>query len=152
MSGDQVSSGNTSVFPRRLDLDYPCIDRGDGVRLYTTGGREILDACSGGAMVACLGHGVREVVDAAAAQSERIAYLYFHHFTNDRQEEYAERLLAEAAPEMARVRFASGGAEANEAALRLARSYHVERGDERRWLVVSPAQAYHGAKIGRAHV
>jgi adenosylmethionine-8-amino-7-oxononanoate aminotransferase len=148
MGADLVGSAGTNVFPRTLDLDYPCIDRGDGVRLYTTGGREILDACSGGAMVACLGHGVRELADAAAAQAERVSYLYFHHFTNDRQEEYAERLLAEAAPEMARVRFASGGAEANEAALRLARSYHVERGEGRRWRIVSPSQAYHGATFG----
>jgi adenosylmethionine-8-amino-7-oxononanoate aminotransferase len=148
MGADSIQSENTNVFPRTLEIPYPCIDRGEGVRLYTMGGRELLDACSGGAMVACLGHGVRELVEAAAAQSGRITYVYYHHFTNDRQEEYASRLLAEAAPEMARVRFASGGSEANEAALRLARSYHVERGDERRWRIVSPAQAYHGATFG----
>jgi adenosylmethionine-8-amino-7-oxononanoate aminotransferase len=148
IGADLVHSGETSVFPRTLELGYPCIERGEGVRLYTTAGREILDACSGGAMVACLGHGVRELVDAAADQAGRIGYLYFHHFTNDRQEEYARRLVTETAPEMARVRFASGGAEANETALRLARSYHVERGDERRWRIVSPAQAYHGATFG----
>jgi adenosylmethionine-8-amino-7-oxononanoate aminotransferase len=145
---DLVASGATSVLPRTLDLAYPNVESGEGVWLYTTEGREILDACSGGAMTACLGHGVPELVEAAARQSERVTYVYNHHFTNDRQEEYAERLLSVAAPEMARVRFASGGSEANEAALRLARSYHVERGDERRWRIVSPAQAYHGATFG----
>ena len=115
----EISSGETSVFPRFLDLAYPNVERGGGVRLYLADGTELLDACSGGAMVACLGHGVREVVDAAAAQAERIAYVYNHHFTNDAQERLAERLLETAAPELARVRFVSGGSEANETALRL---------------------------------
>jgi adenosylmethionine-8-amino-7-oxononanoate aminotransferase len=156
--GAEVRSLETNVFPRLLDLAYPIVDRGDGVRLYTADGREVLDACSGGAMVACLGHGVPEIVDAAAEQARRISYVYNHHFTNDRQEELADRLLATAAPEMARVRFVSGGSEANETALRLARQYHVERGDSDRWQVISPAQAYHGATMaalaltGRASV
>jgi adenosylmethionine-8-amino-7-oxononanoate aminotransferase len=148
MSAATVRADETSVFPRLLDLAYPNVERGDGVRLYLTDGREILDACSGGAMVACLGHGVREVVDAAAAQGETLAYLYNHHFTNAPQERLAERLLQVAAPEMARVRFVSGGSEANETMLRLARQYHVDRGDDERWRVVSPAQAYHGATMG----
>jgi adenosylmethionine-8-amino-7-oxononanoate aminotransferase len=143
-----VHSNETSVFPRFLDLAYPNVERGVGLRLYTTDGRELLDACSGGAMTACLGHGLRELVDAAADQAERVTYVYNHHFSNDRQEEYADRLLSTAAPEMAGVRFASGGSEANEAAVRLARSYHVERGDDRRRIMVSPAEAYHGATFG----
>ena len=137
-----------SVFQRTIGSEYPLIERGEGVRLFTSDGREVLDACGGGAMVASLGHGVDEIVDAAAEQSERITYLYFHHFTNEVQERYAERLIAEVAPEMARVRFVSGGSEANEMALRMVRSYHVERGDEARWRIISPAQAYHGATIG----
>ena len=144
----EIRSDETSVFPRLLDLAYPNVERGEGVRLYLTDGREILDACSGGAMVACLGHGVKEIVDAAAAQAERLAYIYFHHFTNDAQELLAERLLDTAAPEMARVRFVSGGSEANEMALRLARQYHVDRGEPERWRIISPAQAYHGATMG----
>jgi adenosylmethionine-8-amino-7-oxononanoate aminotransferase len=142
-----VGSDTTSVFPRLLDLAYPNIERGDGVWLHTTDGRQILDACSGGAMVACLGHGVTEVIAAAAGQAERIAYLYAHHFSNEPQERLADRLIEVAAPEMARVRFVSGGSEANETALRLARSYHVERGEPDRWRVISPAQAYHGSTM-----
>ena len=144
----EIRSDETSVFPRFLDLAYPNVERGDGVRLWLADGREILDACSGGAMVACLGHGRREIVDAAATQAERIAYVYNHHFTNDAQERLAERLLATAAPELARVRFVSGGSEANETALRLVRQYHVDRGESERWRIVSPAQAYHGATMG----
>ena len=62
----EIRADETNVFPRLLDLAYPNVERGEGVRLYTTDGREILDACSGGAMVACLGHGASEIVDAAA--------------------------------------------------------------------------------------
>src|SRR5207249_11570856 len=94
-----VGAERTSVFPRFLDLAYPNIERGEGVWLFTTDGRKILDACSGGAMVSCLGHGVREVIDAAAAQANEIAYYYNHHFTNRPQEQLAERLVTAVAPE-----------------------------------------------------
>ncbi len=143
-----VRSESTSVFPRLLDLEYPNIERGEGVWLYATDGRSILDACSGGAMVACLGYGVQEVITAGAEQAERIAYMYAHHFSNEPQERLADRLIDVVAPEMARVRFVSGGSEANETALRLARSYHVERGEPDRWRAISPAQAYHGSTMG----
>jgi len=143
-----VSADATKVLPRFLDLAYPSIERGDGVWLTTTDGRRILDACSGGAMVASLGYGVPEIVSAAEEQADRIAYFYNHHFTNEPQERLAERLLEVAAPGMARARFVSGGSEANETALQLARLYHVERGEPERWRVISPAQAYHGSTMG----
>jgi adenosylmethionine-8-amino-7-oxononanoate aminotransferase len=143
-----VRSDDTFLFPRLLDLEYPNVARGDGVWLETTDGRRILDACSGGAMVTCLGHGVPELIEAAAAQAERLSYMYAHHFTNEPQERLADRLIEVVAPEMARVRFVTGGSEANETGLRLARSYHVERGERDRWRVISPAQAYHGSTFG----
>jgi adenosylmethionine-8-amino-7-oxononanoate aminotransferase len=143
-----IASNDTHVFPRFLDLDYPSVERGDGVWLTTTDGRRILDACSGGAMVACLGHGVPEIVEAAAEQAGRISYFYNHHFTSEPQERLADRLLEVVAPGMARVRLVSGGSEANETALQLARLYHVERGETDRWRVISQAQAYHGSTMG----
>jgi adenosylmethionine-8-amino-7-oxononanoate aminotransferase len=142
-----VHAGETSVFPRFLDLAYPNIEKGKGVWLETTDGKRILDACSGGAMVACLGHGVTEIADAAAEQAEKVAYFYNHHFTSRPQEDLADRVI-EVVPEMARVKLASGGSEANETAVRLARTYHVDRGQPDRWRVISPAQAYHGSTIG----
>jgi len=147
MAQATISAEQTSVFPRFLDLAYPNIERGKGVWLETTDGHRILDACSGGAMVACLGHGVTEIVDAAAAQAEQIAYFYNHHFTNRPQEQLADRVIA-VMPEMARIKFASGGSEANETAVRLARTYHVDRGQPQRWQIISPAQAYHGSTLG----
>jgi adenosylmethionine-8-amino-7-oxononanoate aminotransferase len=143
-----IGSENTKVFPRFLDLAYPTIDRGEGLWLTTTDGRRILDGCSGGAMVACLGYGVAEVLAAAGEQAEQIAYFYNHHFTSEPQERLADRMLEVVAPEMARVRFVSGGSEANETALQLARIYHVDRGQTERWRVISPAQAYHGSTMG----
>jgi adenosylmethionine-8-amino-7-oxononanoate aminotransferase len=143
-----VPADATKVFPRLLDVACVTVDRGEGVRLYGVDGREILDASGGGAMVASLGHGRHDIVEAAARQAEELPYVYYHHFTNRLQERLAERIVEVAAPSMDRVRFVSGGSEANEMALRLARQYHEERGDSERWRVVSPAQAYHGATVG----
>jgi adenosylmethionine-8-amino-7-oxononanoate aminotransferase len=142
-----IRTDGSAVFHRFLDLPYASIESGDGVWLTTVDGRRILDACSGGAMVANLGHGVRELAAAASEQAEKISYFYNHHFTSEPQEGLADRLLG-LTPEMARVRFVSGGSEANETALQLARLYHVERGDTDRWRVISPAQSYHGSSMG----
>jgi adenosylmethionine-8-amino-7-oxononanoate aminotransferase len=147
MRGERVTADQTSTFPRFIDLAYPSVERGDGVWLYTTGGEKILDACSGGAMVSTLGNGATDVIEAGARQSEKIAYFYMDHFTNESQERLADRLVEVAAPEMARVRFASSGSEANETALRLARQYHVDRSEPDRWQVISPALAYHGSTM-----
>jgi adenosylmethionine-8-amino-7-oxononanoate aminotransferase len=143
-----IRAEESSVFPRFLDLAYPNVERGEGVWLTTTDGRRVLDACSGGAMSSCLGSGVLEPIEAAVAQAERIAYFYNHHVTSEPQERLADRLLEIVAPGMSRVRFVSGGSEANETALQLARLYHVERGKPERWRVISPAQAYHGSTMG----
>jgi adenosylmethionine-8-amino-7-oxononanoate aminotransferase len=147
MAAGTISADQTSVFPRILNLAYPNIARGHGVWLETTTGAKILDACSGGAMVACLGQGVPELVEAAAKQGAQLAYFYNHHFTTEPQEQLADRIIEVVAPEMARVKFASGGSEANEAAVRLARAYHVDRGQRDRWRVISPAQSYHGSTL-----
>src|SRR5947208_6639521 len=99
---------------------------------------------SGGWMAATLGHGRKDIIAAARAQAEKLAYVHNERLTNPAQERLAEELV-EVAPEgFTRVRFVTGGAEANEMALQLARSYHVQRGEPRRWQVIAPAQAYDG--------
>jgi adenosylmethionine-8-amino-7-oxononanoate aminotransferase len=138
-----VRADQTFVFPRELDRVYPVMDRGSGMRLFDTSGDAFLDCVGGGAMVASLGYGVSEIAAAAEAQIHRLPYIYNQQLTSQPQERLAEE-LTRIAPNFARVRFMSGGAEANEMALRLARSYHVERGDIERWQIISPAQAYHG--------
>jgi adenosylmethionine-8-amino-7-oxononanoate aminotransferase len=132
------------VFQLELDRQYRVIVRAEGVWLEDAEGRRYLDAMSGGSMAATLGHGRRDIIEAARAQAERLSYVHNERLTNPAQEQLA-RELVEVAPEgFTRVRFVTSGAEANEMALQLARSYHVERGDGQRWQVISPAQAYHG--------
>lgn len=148
MNPDGGAATASRVLPRQAGFDYPSVVAATGLWLELADGRELLDACSGGAMTTCLGHGNEAVIAVAADQSEELSYCYSHHFTNEPQESLARRLVEELAPAMDRVRFATGGSEANETALRLLRSYHVERGDSDRWKVISPAQAYHGSLTG----
>ena len=100
----EVTPAHSAVFHRFLDLPYPNVDRGEGVRLYLTDGTEILDATAGGAMVTALGHGRRSIVDAAAEQTLRIGYVYNHHFTNDAQERLGLVSTADELPDLAHVR------------------------------------------------
>lgn len=139
-----VHADETAVFPRELDRPYPLIERAEGPWLYDRDGNAYLDAVGGGAMVSSVGAAVPELVEAARVQASRVSFLYNQQFTHAPQEALARRLVKLAGEDFARVHFTSGGAEANETAVRLARSFHVERGDGRRWRIVSPAQAYHG--------
>ena len=142
-----ITTDATHVFPRELDRSYPLILKAEGVRLWDSAGNEYLDAISGGAMVTCLGHGVEDIVRRAAEQAREVSYLYSQQFTSPAQEALATRLSELAPRAFSRVHFVAGGSEANETALRLARSYHVERGEPQRWRVISPAQAYHGPTV-----
>src|SRR6184192_1680161 len=99
---------------------------------------------SGGSMAATLGHGRRDIVAAARRQAERLAYVHNERLTNPLQERLAQELVGIAPEGFTRVRFVTGGSEANELAIRMARAYHVERGEPGRWQIVSQAQAYHG--------
>jgi adenosylmethionine-8-amino-7-oxononanoate aminotransferase len=132
------------VLPPELDRSYPVVVRGDGVWVEDSAGRRYLDAMSGGSMALTLGHGRRDIVEATRAQAERLAYVHNERLTNPPQERLARELVSVAPQGFSRVHFVTGGAEANEAALRLARCYHVERGEPKRWRVISAAQAYHG--------
>jgi adenosylmethionine-8-amino-7-oxononanoate aminotransferase len=139
-----IDSTGTRVLPLELDRRYPVVVRGEGVWVEDKAGRRYLDAMSGGSMAATLGHGRRDIIDAARAQAERLSYVHNERLTNPAQERLAHELV-EVAPEgFTRVRFVASGSDANEMALQLARSYHVERGEPDRWQVISPAQAYHG--------
>jgi len=138
-----VHADGSAVFHRELDRGYPLIERGEGMWLVDTDGNRYLDAVGGGAMVASLGAGAADVVAAAAAQLGQLGFIYNQQFTSPVQERLARELVG-LAPGFARVHFTSGGAEANETLLRLARAYHVERGEPERWNVISFAQAYHG--------
>jgi adenosylmethionine-8-amino-7-oxononanoate aminotransferase len=135
------------VFHRHTRAQLPTVAGGDGAYLIDSDGKRYLDA-SGGAAVSCLGHSARPVLDAVKAQLDRIAYAHSSFFTSEPAEHLADRLIAKAPPGIDRVYFLSGGSEAIEAALKLARQYHVERGEAARRHVIARWQSYHGNTIG----
>jgi adenosylmethionine-8-amino-7-oxononanoate aminotransferase len=132
------------VLPPELDRAYPKIVKGEGVWVQDSAGRRYLDAMSGGSMALTLGHGREDLIEAARGQAEEVAFVHNERLTNPAQERLAQELMSVAPDGFTRVHFVTGGAEANETALRMARSYHVERGEPERWRIISPAQAYHG--------
>jgi adenosylmethionine-8-amino-7-oxononanoate aminotransferase len=142
-----VDSRVTRTIPPELDRRYPVLVRGEGVWVEDRDGKRYLDAMSGGSMAATLGHGRRDLVEAARRQAYELAYVHNERLTNPRQEQLARELVEVAPDGFARVRFVTGGAEANELAIRIARAYHVERGQPSRWQVISVAQAYHGPTV-----
>jgi hypothetical protein len=139
-----VDITSTRVLPPEFDRRYPMIVRGDGVWVQDAAGRRYLDAMSGGSMALTLGHGRQDLIEAARAQAQKLAFVHNERLTNPAQEELARELVTVAPQGLDRVHFVTGGSEANECALRMARSYHVERGEPDRWRVISPAQSYHG--------
>lgn len=120
---------------------------GDGLMLTLASGRKIIDA-SGGAAVACLGHGNRRVAQAIADQAARLGYAHTGFFSSEPAEALAELLLEGRPGGLARAFFVSSGSEAMEAALKLARQYHLERGEPKRTHFLARRQSYHGNTLG----
>ena len=134
---------DTHVCYRSLVKSHPRIVKGEGCWLEDDEGRRYLDACAG-AYVACLGHGVPEVVEAVAGQIRRVAYVSGMSFTNDAAEALADELAARALGDLDRFYFLSSGSDAIEAALKLARQYWVEQGREEKSVILALAPGYHG--------
>lgn len=139
-----IVSQSTRVLPLEFGRRYPVVVRGEGVWVEDASGKRYLDAMSGGSMAATLGHGRRDIIASARAQAEKLAYVHNERLTNPPQEKLAHELAGVAPKGFTRVRFVTGGAEANEMAMQIARQYHVDRGDTKRWQIISPAQSYHG--------
>src|SRR6266536_315460 len=131
------------VFGRGQGL--PRVVRGRGCELWDAGGRRYLDA-AGGAVVVGVGHGVESVADAIRAQAAEVAYAHGTTFTSEALEAYAEELAAVVPVDDARVYPVSGGSEAIETALKMARAYHLARGQDRH-VIVGRWGAYHGNTI-----
>jgi adenosylmethionine-8-amino-7-oxononanoate aminotransferase len=140
---------NSALFPRNFRKEYPLAVRGEGCWIIDQSGRRFLDA-SGQAAVVSIGHGVPEIGRALAEQSSRIAFAHTTQFHSEPAEKLAERLLALAPSSFrgGRVYFTSGGSEATETAIKLARQFHLETGQPSRYRVVSRRQSYHGSTLG----
>jgi adenosylmethionine-8-amino-7-oxononanoate aminotransferase len=137
----------TRVFHRDPRQRYPVAVRGEGVYLIDREGKRYLDA-SGGAAVSCLGHSDAAVVKAIHEQLAQLPFAHTSFFTNEPMEELAEALVARAPPPLENVYFVSGGSEAIEAALKLARQYFVEKGEPQRRFLIGRRQSYHGNTLG----
>lgn len=137
----------TSILHRYPGRNIPVCAGGRGAYLFDSTGKQYLDA-SGGAAVSILGHGNERVVAAIAEQARALAYAHTAFFTNAPSEALADRLVANAPDGLELVYFVSGGSEANETAIKLARQFHVARGDDARSLIIHRAQSYHGATLG----
>ena len=135
------------IIHRSLATVPPVAVAGQGVELVDAQGRRYIDA-SGGAAVSCLGHGHPEVLAAMHAQLDRLAYAHTSFFTTEVTEQLADHLVAHAPPGLDHVYFVSGGSEAVEAALKLARQYFVEIGQPQRTRFVARRQSYHGNTLG----
>nr|HET7859417.1 aspartate aminotransferase family protein [Caldimonas sp.] len=137
----------THVLHRQLAGTPPVAVGGRGITVVDADGREYLDA-SGGAAVSCLGHGHPDVIAAMHAQIDRIAYAHTSFFTTEVAEALADDLLARAPAGSSHAYLVSGGSEAIEAALKLARQYFVEIGEPERRHFVARRQSYHGNTLG----
>jgi hypothetical protein len=140
-----MSSGR--VFRRSVSPVPPVAVEAHGCTIRDADGREYLDA-AGGAIVVNVGHGRRSVADAMAAQAGRLAYAHGSVFTTEPLEAYAAAVGRHLPLDGAAIYPVSGGSEAIETALKLARAYHIARGDMERWVVFSRWGSYHGNTLG----
>src|SRR5271163_2245031 len=137
----------THILHRSPNAVMPVAVSGSGVEIVDADGRRYLDA-SGGAAVSCLGHGHPDVLAAMRRQLEALAYAHTTFFTTEVAERLAERLIQGAPAGLSHVYLVSGGSEAIEAALKMARQYFVEKGEPRRRHIIARRQSYHGNTLG----
>jgi adenosylmethionine-8-amino-7-oxononanoate aminotransferase len=137
----------THILHRTIHAKMPVAVGGKGIELIDAEGKTYIDA-SGGAAVSCLGHGHPEVLAALHAQLDRLAYAHTSFFTTEVTEKLADRLVADAPEGLNHVYFLTGGSEAVEAALKMARQYFVEKGEAQRRHIIARRQSYHGNTLG----
>ncbi|MBT5873447.1 MAG: aminotransferase class III-fold pyridoxal phosphate-dependent enzyme [Candidatus Latescibacteria bacterium] len=142
---DSVGSIN-HVFHRSKKISWPRISHGKGCCLFDTDGNEYLDACAG-VHVVSIGHGVEEIVQAMADQARKVCFAY-GQFISQSQIDLAEKIAAMSPGALNRVFFVSGGSEATESAMKIARKYHVETGNPSKYQIISRWQSWHGNTVG----
>ena len=142
---------DTHVFQRQINVIMPRAVKGDGVYIIDADGKRYLDG-SGGAAVSCLGHSDADVIKAIREQAETLAFAHTGFFTSTAAEELADDLVAKAPGGIEKVYFMSGGSEAVEASLKMARQYFLETGEPGRTRFIARRQSYHGNTLGALSV
>lgn len=137
----------SSVFPRNTRINLPKAAHAEECYIFDDSGKAYFDG-SGGAAVSCLGHGDPEIISAIQQQAQNLAFAHTGFFTSEPAEKLANLLVDNAPTGLNRAYFVSGGSEAVEAALKLARQYHVENDEPNRRHLVSRRQSYHGNTLG----
>ncbi len=137
----------TRILHRQIRPELPVAVRGSGLIVTDSEGRDYIDA-SGGAAVSCLGHAHPDVLNAMRAQLDRLEYAHTSFFTTQVAEELADTLVADAPEGLSHVYLVSGGSEAMETALKIARQYFVEIGQPQRRHIIARDQSYHGNTLG----
>jgi adenosylmethionine-8-amino-7-oxononanoate aminotransferase len=137
----------THVLHRSIAHRYPTAVSGRGIFIRDQTGKDYIDA-SGGAAVSCLGHSHPDIIGAMRAQLDRLEYAHTSFFTSQAAEALADELVVHAPKNLGHAFFVSGGSEAIEAALKLARQYFVERGEPQRRYLIARRQSYHGVTLG----
>ena len=135
------------VFPRHTKVKLPTAVGGEGCYLIDAEGKRYFDG-SGGAAVSCLGHSDAAVISAVQEQVGKLAFAHTGFMTSEPAEALADLLIEQAPEGLDRVYFVSGGSEATEAAIKLARQYHLERGEPKRRHLIARRQSYHGNTLG----
>jgi len=135
-----------SIFHRVITNNWPQISHGKDCYLYAEDGRAYLDACAG-VHVVSIGHGVPEISAAMQSQADKVCFTYARFLTQP-QIDLADKLTAMAPGDLNRVFFVSGGSEATEAGLKIARKYHLETGNPKKYKVITRWQSWHGNTLG----
>ena len=138
---------STHILHRQMRRSYPVACAGDGPYVIDTEGKRYLDAC-GGAAVSCLGYSHPRVTQAIKTQVDKIAFVHSAFFSSQPAEELADFLVTRAPAGIEHVYFVSGGSEAIESALKLARQYCLEKGQAQRLTFIARRQSYHGNTLG----
>ncbi len=129
----------------------PTVARAEGIYMWDTDGRRYIDASSG-PVVSNIGHGNKRVLEAMIEQAKKVAFASRAVFENEPNVALADLLTGLAGPGLERAFFVSGGSEATEAAIKLARQYAVTQGESQRWKVIARDPGYHGASLGAVAV
>jgi len=137
----------THILHRAANTVMPVAVGGKGIELFDRNGKGYIDA-SGGAAVSCLGHGHPDILAALHKQLDTLAYAHTGFFTTEIAEKLADRLVEDAPEGIDHVYLVSGGSEAIEAAIKMARQYFVEKGESQRRHVIARHQSYHGNTLG----